>query len=72
MLALRIGNAPSYWFSILFLSRSALSWSKKNARRRRERNLPNGKLRNVPEKGLYNWEPGAFFGIYRPDTFWFE
>ena len=30
------------------------------------------KLRNVPEKGLYNWEPGAFFGIYRPDTFWFE
>ena len=30
------------------------------------------KLRNVPEKGLYNWDPGAFFGIYRPDTFWFE
>jgi len=30
------------------------------------------KLRNVPEKGLYNWQPGAFFGIYRPDTFWFE
>jgi peptide/nickel transport system substrate-binding protein len=28
-------------------------------------------LRNVPEKGLYNWDPGAFFGIYRPDTFWF-
>ncbi|MEK6244297.1 MAG: ABC transporter substrate-binding protein [Pseudomonadota bacterium] len=27
-------------------------------------------LRNVPEKGIYNWEPGAFFGIYRPDTFW--
>ena len=30
------------------------------------------KLRNVPEKGLYNWDPGAFFGMYRPDTFWFE
>jgi len=30
------------------------------------------KLRNVPEKGLYNWDPGAFFGIYRPDTFWLE
>jgi peptide/nickel transport system substrate-binding protein len=30
------------------------------------------RLRNVPEKGLYNWDPGAFFGIYRPDTFWFE
>lgn len=27
-------------------------------------------LRNVPEKGVYNWDPGAFFGIYRPDTFW--
>jgi peptide/nickel transport system substrate-binding protein len=29
-------------------------------------------LRNVPDKGFYNWEPGAHFGIYRPDTFWFE
>ena len=29
-------------------------------------------LMNVPEKGFYNWEPGAFFGIYHPDTFWFE
>ena len=28
-------------------------------------------LKNVPEKGMYNWDPGAFFGIYRPDTFWF-
>jgi peptide/nickel transport system substrate-binding protein len=28
-------------------------------------------LRNVPEKGIYNWDPGAFFGIHRPDTFWF-
>jgi peptide/nickel transport system substrate-binding protein len=28
-------------------------------------------LRNVPDKGVYNWDPGAFFGIYRPDTFWF-
>jgi peptide/nickel transport system substrate-binding protein len=27
-------------------------------------------LHNVPEKGIYNWDPGAFFGIYRPDTFW--
>ena len=30
------------------------------------------RLRNVPEKGVYNWEPGAHFGIYRPDTFWFD
>jgi peptide/nickel transport system substrate-binding protein len=29
------------------------------------------RLRNVPENGLYNWDPGAHFGIYRPDTFWF-
>jgi peptide/nickel transport system substrate-binding protein len=28
-------------------------------------------LHNVPEKGIYNWDPGAFFGIYRPETFWF-
>ena len=28
-------------------------------------------LRNVPETGLYNWDPGAHFGIHRPDTFWF-
>ena len=29
------------------------------------------RLRNVPEKGLYSFEPGAFFGVYMPDTFWF-
>jgi peptide/nickel transport system substrate-binding protein len=29
-------------------------------------------LVNVPEKGFYNWDPGAFFGIYHPDTFWFK
>lgn len=29
------------------------------------------RLRNVPEKGLYSFEPGAFFGLYMPDTFWF-
>jgi peptide/nickel transport system substrate-binding protein len=29
-------------------------------------------LMNVPEKGFYNWDPGAFFGIYRPDSFWFK
>ena len=28
-------------------------------------------LHNVPEKGIYNWDPGAFFGIYKPDQFWF-
>lgn len=29
-------------------------------------------LKNVPKKGIYNWDPGAHFGVYRPDTFWFE
>ncbi|MHA1114072.1 MAG: ABC transporter substrate-binding protein [Alphaproteobacteria bacterium] len=28
-------------------------------------------LRNVPKKAVYNWDPGAQFGIYRPDSFWF-
>ncbi|MCP4315837.1 MAG: ABC transporter substrate-binding protein [Hyphomicrobiales bacterium] len=32
----------------------------------------NKKLRNLPETGIYSWSPTAFFGIYRPDTFWFE
>jgi peptide/nickel transport system substrate-binding protein len=29
------------------------------------------RLRNVPAEGIYNWDPGAFFGVYRPDLFWF-
>ncbi|MEE8211666.1 MAG: ABC transporter substrate-binding protein [Acidiferrobacterales bacterium] len=29
------------------------------------------KLNNVPAKGIFNWEPGAYFGMYKPDTFWF-
>jgi len=29
------------------------------------------KLRNVPADGMYNWDPGAHFGIYKPDGFWF-
>ena len=28
-------------------------------------------LRNLPEEAIFNWEPGAQFGIHRPDTFWF-
>jgi peptide/nickel transport system substrate-binding protein len=31
-----------------------------------------GNLRNVPDKGIYAFEPGAFFGMYLMDTFWFE
>ena len=30
------------------------------------------RLANVPDKGFYNWDPGAFFGIYRPDSFYFR
>jgi len=30
------------------------------------------KLHNVPEEGFYNWDPGAFFGIFKPDTFWLD
>jgi peptide/nickel transport system substrate-binding protein len=32
----------------------------------------NPKLRNVPERDFFNWEPGAYFGIYRPDSFWLD
>ena len=32
----------------------------------------NRNLRNVPEKGIFNWNPGAHFGVYMPDTFWFD
>ena len=30
------------------------------------------KLKNVPERGTYNFDPGAYFGAYKPDTFWLE
>ena len=29
-------------------------------------------LHNVPQTGFYDISPGAYFGIYRPDTFWFD
>ncbi len=29
-------------------------------------------MRNVPDVGLYSFEPGAFIGRYMPDTFWFD
>lgn len=31
----------------------------------------NNRLRNVPLEGIYGWDPGAYFGIYQPDMFWF-
>ncbi len=30
------------------------------------------RLRNVPEKALYGYDPTSFFGIYKPDTFWLD
>lgn len=30
------------------------------------------KLRNVPPKGLYSFNPTCYFGVYMPDTFWFD
>lgn len=32
----------------------------------------NKALRNVPEKGLWAWDPGAHFGIHRIDEFYFD
>ncbi|OED38065.1 peptide ABC transporter substrate-binding protein [Chromatiales bacterium (ex Bugula neritina AB1)] len=29
-------------------------------------------LRNVPETALWAWQPGAHFGIHRPDEFYFD
>jgi peptide/nickel transport system substrate-binding protein len=29
-------------------------------------------LRGVPERGVYAWDPGAHFGFYSPDTFFWE
>lgn len=28
-------------------------------------------LMNVPKKAIFNWDPGAHFGMYHPDLFWF-
>jgi peptide/nickel transport system substrate-binding protein len=32
----------------------------------------NAALRNVPAEGIYSWDPGAYFGFYHTDTFWFD
>ncbi len=29
-------------------------------------------LRNVPDEGIYAFAPVAYFGVYMPDTFWFD
>jgi len=30
------------------------------------------RLKNVPQKAVYGWDPGAQFGLYHPDEFYFE
>lgn len=30
------------------------------------------RLQNVPAQGIYNFDPGSYFGMYRPDTFWIK
>ncbi len=32
----------------------------------------NRALRNVPQDAIYAWSPTSYFGVYRPDIFWFE
>jgi peptide/nickel transport system substrate-binding protein len=29
-------------------------------------------LRGIPVKGVYSWDPGSHFGIYNPDTFYWQ
>ena len=30
------------------------------------------RLRNIPDEGLYGYSPTSYFGVYMPDTFWYE
>jgi len=30
------------------------------------------RLRNVPDRALWAWQPGAHFGVHRPDEFYFD
>ena len=32
--------------------------------------VTNKKMANIPKEGIFNWDPGALIGIYRPETFW--
>lgn len=29
-------------------------------------------LRNVPQDGLYGYDPMSYLGVYKPDTFWYD
>jgi peptide/nickel transport system substrate-binding protein len=30
------------------------------------------RMRNVPEKALYGFEPTSYLGVYMPDAFWYD
>ena len=32
----------------------------------------NNRLKNVPQTATWGWLPTSYFGVHRPDTFWFE
>lgn len=34
--------------------------------------LRSAHLRNVPDRGLYGFDPTCYLGVYKPDTFWLE
>jgi peptide/nickel transport system substrate-binding protein len=32
--------------------------------------MATSRMRNLPEKGLYSFNPTSYLGVYKPDTFW--
>ena len=34
--------------------------------------VTSAKLRNMPDKGIYSFDPTCYFGVYGVDSFWFE
>jgi peptide/nickel transport system substrate-binding protein len=34
--------------------------------------VASAKLKNLPAKGLYSFDPTCYFGVYMPDTFWLD
>lgn len=30
------------------------------------------RMRNVPEKALFGYEPTSYLGVYMPDAFWYD
>ncbi|MEM7507722.1 MAG: ABC transporter substrate-binding protein [Pseudomonadota bacterium] len=34
--------------------------------------VADARLKNVPEKAIYAWDPGAHLGVHRMDEFWFD